>query len=100
VRLSTSTDIHDRLCDFEDRMEMLGAAVVALADYDSSGPPTEGTMRGLAATLEELKEEINSIANTKIEEENAAYDREHPELAKLIARVRKTRAPAQPGGAR
>jgi hypothetical protein len=79
---------------------MLGAAVVALAHYDSSGPPTEGTMRGLATTIEELKEEIKSIATGYIHESNAAYDCEHPEMAKLIARARKTRATAEHGGAR
>jgi hypothetical protein len=40
-------------------------------------------MRGLAATLKELKEEINSIANAYINEHNEAWARGNSELAKM-----------------
>jgi hypothetical protein len=87
MRLSTSSDTDDRLCEVENRMEMLAAAVDAMADFDSSGPPTEGAMRGLAATLDELKAEINAIANAIIEEANRTYLAKRPKLRKVIEEV-------------
>jgi hypothetical protein len=87
MRLSTSADADERLCDVEDRIEMLAAAVDAMADFDVTGPPTSGAMRGLAATLEELKEEINSIANVEIDEANRMYLAKRPKLRKVIEEV-------------
>jgi hypothetical protein len=88
MRLSHSADLDDRLADVEIRLEMLQATFGALADaYDSSGPPSESTMRGLEGVMEEVVEEVNAIANGLVKEANARYLAKRPTLRKVIDAV-------------
>jgi hypothetical protein len=86
MKITEIDDLAGRMCDVENRLELLSVSVVGIADRLEDGdPPTAGVLLGLAKAIEDIQNEVNAIENLRLEHDEANYLKRHPKLAKLLA---------------